>query len=230
MLFASVAYCARARTFCSMVDSDRTPTVWFAVLMLGLGCGGAQTPHAQSPAAEQAPPAADAASKPEAEHQRVKVQFADPRLQAMLGNATGKALAVGEEPMKELVQSAFVNLMDSGNFDFEASVSKAGNIEAYKQHIASYLTSSDVTARGIAALALAIVNDPKYVEPVAALLRNKDLRVHEAMLTGYDRGMAMLALALLKATQYRPEIEAYAHSSVSNDSEGAKAALELMDR
>jgi hypothetical protein len=147
----------------------------------------------------------------------------------MLANASWNALQVGEQPVNELVHSVFVDLKDSGDFDFEASVRDAGGIDAYKQRIASYLTSTDVTARGIAALTLAIVSDSKYLEQLVALLRSKNLRFHEPALEGYDRGMAMLALAVLKAGEYRAEIEKYTNSKVANDSAGATAALELMD-
>lgn len=197
-----------------------------------LGCGSAHNPPAAS-GLESAEPSAQAGAKRpatvEEEHQRVKQRFADPRHQEMLGHACFSAVHTGGKAVEELVHALFVDMKTSGSFNFEASVSHAGGIEPYKARIASYLKSDDVMARGTAALALAIAGDLKYVDPLVSLLRNRDLQAHSDALEGYDRGMAMMALALLKATDYRAEIAAFQNSQIKNESEAAHAALELMD-
>lgn len=198
------------------------------VVMLGTACSGAQKPPAASAAHSErradAPEPATAAD----EHQRVKLRFGDPRHQAILGHTCYAAIHTGEKTVEAQIRSLFVDMKGSGSFDFEASVRGAGGIEQYKARIASYLTSADVMARGTAALALAIAGDAKYVEPLVTLLRSR-LRAHSDSLEGYDRGMAMMALALLKAADYRAEIEGFRSSQLKNESEGALAALELMD-
>lgn len=209
---------------------------WAAVLfsfLLGVGCAGAQQPPAASEAqstqgGEQKPVAKPPATVDE-EYQRVKQRFADPRHQAMLGQTCFAAVQTGEQGATELMHSLFVDMKGSGSFNFEVSVKGAGGIEEYKARIATYLTNDDVMARGTAAMALAIAGDLKYVEPLGMLLRSRGLRAHAESLEGYDRGMAMMALALLKAKEYRAEIEAFKSSQLTNESEGAQAALELMD-
>ncbi len=215
--------------------SENARACWSAaVLFLVSSCSGAQPAPAASPpesteggerAAEEQRPATV-----EQEYERVKLRFEDPRYQEMLGHTCYAAVQTGEDKVvQELMHSLFVDMKSSGSFDFEASVQGAGGIEPYKARIASYLTSDDVMARGTAALALAIAGDLKFVDPLVTLLRSKDLHAHSESLQGYDRGMAMMALALLKATQHRAEIEALKSSPLKNESEGAHAALELMD-
>ena len=196
-------------------------------------CSGAHHPPAargvQNSTAGQGAPAAEHAPT-EREYQRVKRRFSDPRYQEMLGRALYSAHQTGGEAVEALMRSLFIDMNVSGSFDFDASVDRAGGIEAYKARMASYLTSDDVMARGTAALALAIAGDPSYVEPLVTLLRSRALPAHSQALEGYDRGMAMLALALLNADDYRAEIEAFKTSALQNESEGARAALDLMDR
>lgn len=216
--------------------SENARAGWFAAVLFvaSSGCSGAQQPApAASPAqsseggdrGERAAPATV-----EEEHQRVKLRFEDPRFQEILGHTCYAAVQTGEEKViQELMHSLFVDMKGSGSFDFDASVEAAGGIEQYKARIASYLTSSDVMARATAALALAIAGDLKFLDPLVTLLRSKELHAHSESLEGYDRGMAMMALALLKATQHRAEIEAFKSSQLKNESEGAQAALELMD-
>lgn len=199
------------------------------VLLLCVGCAGAQTPPPASQpqnAQGSAPPTAAV----EPEQQRVRARFEDPRYLEMLRRTCFAAAQAGEKGSDELVRALFVGLQGSGQFDFDASVARAGGIEQYKARIASYLTSDDVMARGTAALALAIAGDLKFVEPLVGLLRSKNLPVHAESLEGYDRGMAMMALAVLEASEYRAEIEAFATSELQNESAGAQAALELMER
>ena len=202
-------------------------------LILSVGCGAAQNPPAASDAhstegGEQQAPAKQPATELE-EYQRVKQRFADPRHQAMLGRTGFAAVQTGEKGVEELLHSLFVDMKGSGSFNFDVSVRGAGGIEEYKARIATYLTNDDVMARGTAAVALAIAGDLKYVEPLVMLLRSRGMRAHSESLEGYDRGMAMMALALLKATDYRAEIEAFKSSPLQNESEAAHAALELMD-
>jgi hypothetical protein len=218
--------------------SENARACWSAAVLciVSSGCGSTQQPAAPAastvqsteggePAPEQKPPATV-----EEEHQRVKLRFEDPRHQEILGHTAYAAVQAGEEKVvAELMHTLFVDMKSSGSFDIDASVKAAGGIEPYKARIASYLTSEDVMARGTAALALAIAGDLKYVDPLVTLLRSKNLRAHLESLEGYDRGMAMMALALLKATSYRAEIEAFKSSQLKNESEGATAALELMD-
>jgi hypothetical protein len=216
-----------------MNNAQRNGTVVIFGVLLSVGCAGTQQPPAASEAqstqgAEQA-----AAAKPPAtvsdEYQRVKQRFEDPRHQAMLGRTCFAAVQTGEQGATELMHSLFVDMKNSGSFNFDVSVKGAGGIEEYKARIATFLTNDDVMARGTAAMALAIAGDLKYVEPLSMLLRSRGLRAHAESLEGYDRGMAMMALALLKAKEYRPEIEAFKTSQLANESEGAQAALELMD-
>jgi hypothetical protein len=216
-----------------MNNAHRNGTAVIFGFLLSVGCAGTQQPPAASEAqstqgAEQA-----AAAKPPAtvsdEYQRVKQRFEDPRHQAMLGRTCFAAVQTGEQGATELMHSLFVDMKNSGSFNFDVSVKGAGGIEEYKARIATFLTNDDVMARGTAAMALAIAGDLKYVEPLGMLLRSRGLRAHAESLEGYDRGMAMMALALLKAKEYRPEIEAFKTSQLANESEGAQAALELMD-
>ena len=217
-----------------MINAQRT---WAAVVLgsfLTMSCAGGQPPPAASDAqhtqgGEQEAAAATPPATVGEEYQRVKQRFADPRHQAMLGRTCFAAVQTGEQGATELMHSLFVDMKGSGSFNFDASVKGAGGIEQYKARIATFLTNDDVMARGTAAMALAIAGDLKYVEPLAMLLRSRGLPVHSESLEGYDRGMAMMALALLEAKEYRAEIEAFKSSQLTNESEGAQAALELMD-
>lgn len=209
---------------------------WAAVLfglLLGVGCAGAPQPPAASDAQHTEGGEQQVSAEPPAtvdeEYQRVRQRFEDPRYQAMLGHTCFAAVQTGEKGVEELMHSLFVDMKGSGSFDFAVSVKGAGGIEEYKARIAAFLTNDDVMARGTAAMALAIAGDLKYVEPLALLLRSRGLRAHAESLEGYDRGMAMMALALFKAKEYRAEIEAFKSSQLKNESEGAQAALELMD-
>jgi|GEM_PF-6436187 len=209
---------------------------WAAVIfgfLLSVGCAGAQQPPAASEARSTQGGEQQAVAKPPAtvseEYQRVKQRFEDPRHQAMLGQTCFAAVQTGEQGATELMHSLFVDMKGSGSFNFDVSVKGAGGIEEYKARIAAFLTNDDVMARGTAAMALAIAGDLKYVEPLGKLLRSRGLRAHAESLEGYDRGMAMMALSLLKAKEYRAEIEAFKTSKLANESEGAQAALELMD-
>jgi len=216
-----------------MNNAHRNRAAVLSIFFLCVGCGGSQHPPAASNAQSTEGGEQEAHAKqpetPKEEYQRVKQRFEDPRHQAMLGHTCFAAVQTGEKGIEELLHSLFVDMKDSGSFNFDVSVRGAGGIEEYKARIATYLTNEDVMARGTAALALAIAGDLKYVEPLVMLLRSRGLRAHSETLEGYDRGMAMMALALLKATDYRGEIEAFQSSQLKNESEGAHAALELMD-
>jgi hypothetical protein len=205
----------------------RSTAVLGMIFMLGAACSGAQRAPAASAAEGEREASAEKPAAIADEYQRVKLRFQDPRFQEMLGHTSYAALHTGEKSVEQ-IRTLFVDMKGSGSFDFDASVRAAGGIEQYKGRIASYLTSEDVMARGTAALALAVVGDPKYAEPLVTLLRSR-LGAHSESLEGYDRGMAMMALALLKATEHRAEIEGYKSSPLKNESEGALAALELMD-
>ena len=216
-----------------MNNAHRNQAAVLSIFLLCVGCAGSQNPPAASNVqstggGEQESPATQPATAHE-EYQRVKQRFEDPRHQAMLGHTCFAAVQTGDKGVEELLHSLFVDMKDSGSFNFEMSVKGAGGIEEYKARIATYLTNDDVMARGTAAMALAIAGDLKYVEPLVMLLRSRGLRAHAESLEGYDRGMAMWALALLKATEYRAEIAAFQSSQLKNESEGALAALELMD-
>lgn len=201
------------------------------ITLLSAACASAPNPPAASASTAGSE---QVSAKPPAteyeEYERVKQRFADPRHQAMLGQTCFAAVQTGAAGAEELMHSLFVDMKDSGSFDFDLSVRGAGGIEEYKARIATYLTNEDVMARGTAALALAIAGDLKYVPPLVTLLRSRDLHAHSESLEGYDRGMAMMALAVLKASDHRAEIAGFQSSPLKNEREGAQAALELMDQ
>ena len=121
---------------------------------------------------------------------------------------------------QEVLQPVELYIKAIGNGD-RASLDQEG-IKAFKDRLSGLLNDEDQAIRALAALLLGICGDQSYANQLAVLL--KPARSTGA-LPHYDRGRAAMALGLVGAKQYTPELVNLLTSSNGFDRAGAAIGL-----
>jgi HEAT repeat protein len=103
-----------------------------------------------------------------------------------------------------------------------SALNQVGGIEAFKDKLSGWLSDDDQSIRAFAAVLLGIMRDKTYAPRLATLLKQRELT--DAHLH-YDTGRAAMALGLLGAKEYTPNLVDLLNSSNGFDRAGAAYGL-----
>ncbi len=121
----------------------------------------------------------------------------------------------------ELYVTAVQKLMRGDGTSFV----QLGGVKTFKEKLAALLTSEDEPVRALGATLLGVCGDASYTDQIATLLKS---RKRTRDMPRYDRGRAAIALGLLGARQYAPELVRLLKSPNPFDRSGAAFGLGAM--
>lgn len=113
----------------------------------------------------------------------------------------------------------------------EAALKKIGGVKGFKQRLTALLDHKDGTVSGSSAMLLGIMGDERDAPAIAKMLTDAPpapLKNNRAKFPSIARGRAAIALALLEAREYIPELVKLLGSDNAYDRSGAVSALTLM--
>jgi HEAT repeat protein len=103
---------------------------------------------------------------------------------------------------------------------------RLGGIKSYKDTLKLWLDDSDQSIRAFAAIVIGISGDREKIPQLVGILKRKDAEERYSGI--YDRGRAVIALGLLGAAEYKPDILILLKSKNIHDRSGAITALTLL--
>lgn len=124
--------------------------------------------------------------------------------------------------MKYLVD--FFAAVDSDNF---TKVNELGGAKGFKNKFAEFMKSNDDAVKGFSAIVLGMAGDHDYAPKILKLVNERDVSFTEEFSAKppFNRGRACVALGLLKAGEYKPDIAKLLRSKNNYDVSGAILAL-----
>jgi HEAT repeat protein len=124
-----------------------------------------------------------------------------------------------------------VNFFTATEKHDEAALKKIGGVKGFKQKLTDFLDHTDSTVSGSAAMLLAVMGDERDARAIAKLLTDeRRAEPKDAVRASLNiaRGRAAIALGILEAREYIPELLKLLRSDNAYDRSGAVSALALM--
>jgi HEAT repeat protein len=135
-----------------------------------------------------------------------------------------------KKAVDELMQ-LFINFFTAVEKKDEATLKKLGGVKGFKQQLAAFLDHKDGTVSGSAAMFLGMMGDERDAAAIAKMLKaapRAKLKDEDDSSPSIARGRAAIALAILDAREYIPELVKLLRSDNPYDRSGAASALALM--
>lgn len=109
-------------------------------------------------------------------------------------------------------------------------IRQLGGADGIKKQFSKFLESRDNAVRAFSALFLACTGDRSYAPKLAAIVNERDASFTDrfAPEPSFVRGRAAIALGMLRAVEYKPDIAKLLKSKNDSDRSGAIAALTEM--
>ena len=127
--------------------------------------------------------------------------------------------------MQEVLKSVQAYFEALGKYEKadRSSLDQMGGVRAFKDKLSGWLKDDDQAIRAFAAVVLGISGDKSYAAQLANLL--KERKYKDSDLLYYDRGRAAMALGLVGAQEYMPNLVTLLDSSNEYDRAGAAYGL-----
>lgn len=136
-----------------------------------------------------------------------------------------------QKAVKEILEYLRTFLTAVGKKD-EAALARLGGARGFKEKFVGYLGHADDTVQGSAALMLAMTGDSKVAPHIAKLLRDprppRKSDEDDYPRARYAGGRAAIALGLLGAAEYKPDLVKLLRSANEHDITGAAQGLSFL--
>jgi HEAT repeat protein len=172
----------------------------------------------------------DAQVKPQNEALDLIRRFQDPRHLNMLQSAMW---TVGHDyadfkHMQEILESfgGYMDAIQKSAAGDSGPLDALGGMRSFKEKRGEWLKDGDQAIRAFAAIIIGISGDREKVPQLVGILKRKDSEDRFSRI--YDKGRAAIALGLLGAVEYKPDILVLLKSKNRYDRTGAITALTLL--